>query len=110
MMKKLLATMGAGLILAVLASCEAPTEPKAYNQGINIIPAPASLVQNEGAFKLGKSTNVFATTPEALEVLPSLVYTTLPLKLRTEPTWEPLRNIINAPTFGDLCHVPLALA
>ena len=37
MMKKLLATMGAGLILAVLASCEAPTEPKAYNQGINII-------------------------------------------------------------------------
>ena len=65
MMKKLLATMGAGLILAVLASCEAPTEPKAYNQGINIIPAPASLVQNEGAFKLGKSTNVFASTPEA---------------------------------------------
>jgi hexosaminidase len=36
-----------------------------YNQGINIIPAPLSLVQNEGGFKLNKNTAVYASGEEA---------------------------------------------
>lgn len=39
-----------------------------YNQGINIIPTPVSLVQNEGSFKLGKNTVISASTPEAKTV------------------------------------------
>jgi hexosaminidase len=36
-----------------------------YNQGINVIPKPLSLVQNEGSFKVTKSTKFYASTPEA---------------------------------------------
>ena len=52
-MKKLLATICAGAVLGLMASCDdAPGKAKAYNQGINIIPTPVSLTQNEGNFKL----------------------------------------------------------
>ena len=65
-MKKLIATICAGAALGLLASCsEAPTKEMPYNQGINIIPVPASLVQNEGSFKLNKNTGIYASTPEA---------------------------------------------
>lgn len=65
-MKKLLATICAGAALGLLASCDqAPKKEMPYNQGINIIPTPASLVQNEGNFKLNKSTKMYASTPEA---------------------------------------------
>ena len=38
-MKKLLATICAGTVLGLMASCDdAPGKAKAYNQGINIIP------------------------------------------------------------------------
>ena len=51
-MKKLLATICAGAVLGLMASCDdAPGKAKAYNQGINIIPTPVSLTQNEGNFK-----------------------------------------------------------
>ena len=56
-MKKLLATICAGAVLGLMASCDdAPGKAKAYNQGINIIPTPVSLTQNEGNFKLNKNT------------------------------------------------------
>ncbi|MFQ9021226.1 MAG: hypothetical protein ACLR6J_07220 [Parabacteroides merdae] len=40
-----------------------------YNQGINVIPMPVSLVQNEGnEFRLSKNTAFSASTPEAKTV------------------------------------------
>ena len=55
-----------GAALCLLASCsEGQTELKPYNQGINVIPTPVSLVQNEGTFKLNKNTKFLAFTPEA---------------------------------------------
>ncbi|GHT30433.1 beta-hexosaminidase [Bacteroidia bacterium] len=51
--------------LILLASCGgSASEVKTYNQGINIIPAPLNLVQNEGAFLLNKNTSFYASTPE----------------------------------------------
>ena len=68
-MKKLLAFFCASAILACMASCsDSPTKVMPYNQGINIIPAPVSLVQNEGNFKLSKNTKFYASTPEAKTV------------------------------------------
>ena len=65
-MKKLLATVCAGVALYAMTSCAgAPGEVKAYNQGINVIPAPQSLVQHDGYFKLGNGTSFGATSPEA---------------------------------------------
>ncbi len=51
--------------LCLFASCESPTKQIPYNQGINVIPKPLSLVQNEGSFKVTKSTKFYASTPEA---------------------------------------------
>lgn len=68
-MKKLIATFCASAALGLLAACsEAPTKEMPYNQGIHIIPTPASLVQNEGLFKLGKNMGIYAPTPEAKTV------------------------------------------
>ena len=67
-MKKLI-SMCAGAALTLLASCsEGPTKEMPYNQGINVIPTPLSLVQNEGSFKLNKNTAIAASTPEAKTV------------------------------------------
>lgn len=64
-MKKLI-SMCAGAALCILASCsEGPTKQMPYNQGINVIPVPVSLTQNEGVFKVGKNMTIQATTPEA---------------------------------------------
>ncbi len=58
-------SMCAGAALCLLASCgEGPTKEMPYNQGINIIPTPVSLTQNEGTFKVGKKMTIQATTPE----------------------------------------------
>ncbi len=68
-MKQIFASVCAGMALTFLASCGgAPVQEMSYNQGINIIPAPASLVQNEGFFKLSKNTSIYASTPEAKTV------------------------------------------
>jgi hexosaminidase len=50
----------------LFASCNEQTAVKemSYNQGVHVIPAPLSLVQNEGAFKLNKNTTIYASTPE----------------------------------------------
>lgn len=68
-MKKLLATFCAGMALCFLASCAEPQgEVKSYNQGINIIPTPQSLVQHDGFFRLGNNTAIAAASPEAKTV------------------------------------------
>jgi len=68
-MKKLLATFCAGMALCFLASCAEPQgEVKSYNQGINIIPTPQSLVQHDGFFRLGSNTAIEAASPEAKTV------------------------------------------
>lgn len=68
-MKKLLATFCAGMALCFLVSCAEPQgEVKSYNQGINIIPTPQSLVQHDGFFRLGSNTAIAAASPEAKTV------------------------------------------
>lgn len=68
-MKKLLATICAGVSLCLLAACSEPQgEVKSYNQGINVIPAPQSLVQHDGFFHLGKGAAIAAAEPEAKTV------------------------------------------
>lgn len=68
-MKKLFTTFCAGIALCLLASCnEPPKETKSYNQGINVIPAPQSLVQHDGFFRLGNGTAFAVKDPEAKTV------------------------------------------
>jgi hexosaminidase len=47
-----------------LSSCAKTAEDKVYNRGIHIIPAPLSLVEKEGSFRLNKATSIYASTPE----------------------------------------------
>jgi len=55
--------------LLLFASCgEETTKELSYNQGINVIPAPLSLQENEGSFKLNKNTAFYALTPESKTV------------------------------------------
>jgi hexosaminidase len=64
-MKNLFAAAAVAVLLVLCSSCGGKkTEQKLYNQGINIIPAPQSLVQNEGAFTLDKGTAIYAATPD----------------------------------------------
>jgi len=68
-MKKLVTSICAGAALCFMVSCDdTSTKPMSYNQGINIIPAPMSLVQNDGNFKLKKNTAIYASTPDAKTV------------------------------------------
>ncbi len=68
-MKKLFTTFCAGIALCLLASCnEPPKETKSYNQGINVIPAPQSLVQHDGFFRLGNGTAFAVKDPGAKTV------------------------------------------
>lgn len=64
-MKKLVMLCTAIALCLFTACNEAPVKQMSYNQGINIIPKPASLVQNDGVFKLNKNTSFYASTPEA---------------------------------------------
>lgn len=65
-MKKFLATICTGMALCLPVSCGGPQgEVKSYNQGINIIPAPQSMVQHDGFFRLGGNTAIAAAGPEA---------------------------------------------
>ncbi len=62
-------TMCALSALTLFVSCgEEATKEMPYNKGINIIPAPMSLVRNDGEFKLGKQTAFYAPTTEAQTV------------------------------------------
>jgi len=62
---KTLVMLCAATALSLFASCESPTKQMPYNQGINVIPKPVSLVQNEGNFKLDKNTTFAAPGAEA---------------------------------------------
>ena len=69
MQKNQFTALCASASLAVLMACSGQVgEPKTYNQGINIIPMPQTLVQQQGSFKLSSSTKIAATTPEAKTV------------------------------------------
>jgi hexosaminidase len=54
--------------LVFFSSCGGAPQEKVYNQGINVIPAPLSLLQGEGSFRLNKSTAFYASTPEGQTV------------------------------------------
>lgn len=63
---KQLISMCAGAVLCLLASCGGtPTQQMPYNKGINIIPMPKELTQNEGVFTIGKNMTLQASTPQA---------------------------------------------
>lgn len=65
-MKKLFTTVCVAATLGLLTSCGTQTAPeRSYNEGINIIPMPASLQQQEGRFLLSSSSSFYAPTPEA---------------------------------------------
>ena len=64
-MKKVLSLCAVTLVCFLAACTQAPTKQAAYNQGINIIPQPLSLVQQDGHFKLNNKTVFFAPTAEA---------------------------------------------
>lgn len=63
-MKSIFSTVCAGLALTFVASCNPKGEVKSYNEGINIIPMPQSIVQGQGKFFLSGSTVIGASTPE----------------------------------------------
>ena len=66
MKKNFLATLCIGASLGLLTACGSATgEVKPYNEGINIIPMPQSLVQQDGFFKLSSGTKFGVTSPEA---------------------------------------------
>lgn len=65
-MKNHLLTFCASASFSLLVACSGqPGEVKSYNEGINIIPMPQSLVQQQGAFRLSGSTSLGAASPEA---------------------------------------------
>ncbi|MCL3779890.1 beta-hexosaminidase [Prolixibacteraceae bacterium JC049] len=55
--------------LFLMAACSVKHETKVYNQGINVVPKPMELTQNEGNFELSKKTKVVvANNPELKKV------------------------------------------
>ena len=68
-MKKTLKLVCMMLAMGFMTSCGTESvSDKVYNQGINLIPAPVSLQQQEGKFALTSSTIFKASTPEAKTV------------------------------------------
>lgn len=69
MKKNFIVTLCSSVAFGFLTSCGEPAgEVKSYNMGINIIPTPLSLVQNDGSYKLNRNSTFGATTPEAKTV------------------------------------------
>ena len=59
----------AGAVVAIgMTACGASGEKKSYNEGVNVIPAPASLIVGNGEFSLKESTKIGAAAPEAKKV------------------------------------------
>lgn len=68
-MNKLITLSCAALAFFFLLSCnDSPTKKMSYNQGINIIPAPLNLEQQEGSFTLNKNTTIYAAQAEAKNI------------------------------------------
>jgi len=51
--------------VAAFLATSCTQEQKVYNQGINIIPKPVSLVQNEGNFNANSKTTFYTPSPDA---------------------------------------------
>ena len=66
-MKKIFKLVCMALAMGFMTSCgpQASVSDKVYNQGINLIPTPVSLQQQEGKFELTSSATFKAATPEA---------------------------------------------
>ena len=62
-MNTLLKSLCVGVSILLSSCSEQSSEQKLYNRGINIIPAPASLTQNDGTFKLTKNTKIYTAEP-----------------------------------------------
>ena len=58
-----IATLACATAALVLTACSAP-EKRSWNEGINIIPVPAQMTQNEGSFTLNGSTVIACATPD----------------------------------------------
>lgn len=59
----------AGAVVAIgMTACGGSGEKKSYNEGVNVIPAPASLTVGNGEFSLKESTKIGAAAPEAKKV------------------------------------------
>lgn len=67
-LKESVLTLGAGACLALSLMCGQAAQAQSYNDGINIIPMPQSLVQKQGSFTLTDGTAIGATTTEAKAV------------------------------------------
>ncbi len=69
MKKRHFTNLCTSISLACLMACSGQVgNVKSYNQGINIIPMPQTLVQQQGSFLLSSSTRIAASTPEAKTV------------------------------------------
>ena len=66
-MRKLISKVCMILAIGFMTSCGNTIE-KEYNQGINIIPVPLSLQQQQGKFVLNSNTTIQASTPEAQKI------------------------------------------
>ena len=66
-MKKTMKLVCMALAMGFMTSCgtQPSVSEKVYNQGINLIPAPVSLQQQQGKFELTSSAAFKASTPEA---------------------------------------------
>ena len=65
-MKKVFKLVCMALAMGFITSCGTESaSDKVYNQGINLIPTPVSLQQQEGKFELTSSATFKASTPEA---------------------------------------------
>lgn len=88
------------VVMCYLTSCGdgATNVPvKEYNQGINIIPKPQSLIRNEGSFRLDKNTCFYASTPEA-KTIASFFASRIKQStgyLMAESDSEPAKNVIS---------------
>ena len=68
-MKNLISSLFVGAALMAFTSCgDGSSAVKPYNEGINIIPMPQTLVQQDGQFKLADGMVIGASTPEAKTV------------------------------------------
>ena len=68
-MKKLFGLACLSALFGLMTSCnQKVVTVKSYDEGINIIPVPAEMQQQDGQFKLTKGTSFYASTPEAEKV------------------------------------------
>ncbi|MDO5572085.1 MAG: family 20 glycosylhydrolase [Bacteroidales bacterium] len=67
-MKKIHALAIAAMAGTLFSSCNEKAQTASYNEGINIIPAPQSLVQTDGTFSLKKNNTISVSNEEVKKV------------------------------------------